>query len=414
MTTPKIFTLDGVNRTFQSDVPIKGIDYVAVYISTNGLSNSYSLVSQSLYEIINDSVIFFVAPVGSFLRLVVGTSKSELLNSPSNIATIANNIELLDFVAKNIDVIITSYNAIATAENMDKIAIVGSNMGSIVANNTNIDNISSVGSNISNVNLVGTNITNVNLVGTNITNVNLLGTNMSKLDSLHTQLTKLVDVYNNLVDIVAVSNVIPSINTLNSGTNLAKISLVGNSITNVDLVGNSIDNINIVANNINSIVNKSKFKVKSISSLSLDLKTNPKSPILTSLPDMVGFEISTGTNSIKNVSGRDIDIIGTMSIQISTTSTSGVVIYAYSETSTDGVTWSMNAESLRKTKLDKDGTDYVTFPSMLISNKWVNGTWIRFRFYREGSGDATLNTVSDTVNGNSITGSSFLWALHEL
>ena len=414
MTTPKIFMLDGVNKVFQSDVPIKGIDYVAVYTSTNGLSNSYSLVSQSLYEIINDSLVFFTAPTGSFLRLVVGTNKSELLNSPSNIAIVATNMELLDFVAKNIDVIIDSYNVVATAENMDKITLVGTNMNSIVANNTNIVNIDLVGTNINNVNLVGGSIDNVNLVGTNILSVNNLSTNMTKLSGLYTQLTKLVDIYNNLTDIINVSDAISAINIINSGTNLTKIGIVSNSINNVNLVGGSIDNVNLVASNLDSIINRSKFKVKSISALSLDLKANPKSPVLTALPEMVGFELNTVTNSIKNVSGRDVDIIGTMSIQITTASTSGVVVYAYSETSVDGVNWTINGESLRKTKLDKDGTDYVTFPSMLIASKWINGAWIRFKFYKEGAGDATLNTVSDTVNGNSVTGNSFVWTLHEV
>ena len=226
MTTPKIFTLDGVNRVFQSDVPIKGLDYVSAYISTSGLSNSFTLVSQSSYEVINDSLVFTIAPTGLFLRLIVGTNKSELLNSPSNIAMVAVNMELIDYVAKNIDVIINSYNVIATAENMNKITLVGSNMTSIVANNNNIDNISSVGTNITNVNLVGTNITNVNLVGTNIAKVTDVSDNMLKLGALYTDLSKLVLVYNNLTDIVNVSGSLTDINTIASGTNLSKIAIV--------------------------------------------------------------------------------------------------------------------------------------------------------------------------------------------
>lgn len=416
MTTPKIFELNGINKVFQSDVPIKGKDYVAVYISQTGLSNSYTIVPQGLYEISNEAVVFTVAPTGTYLRLIVGTNRSELLNAPSNIAIIASNMDAINYVAGNIDAIVDAYTVIATAENIETIILIGNNMDNIILTGNNIGSINTVASSINSVNTVSTDISKVILVANSITKVNNVSDNLVNVDKVGTDITNVNHVGSNItkVNLVAdnvskVSVVYTDLNDINS-----KITRVANSITNVNTVGTSINNVNIVANNIGSIVNKAKFKVRSEVSMDLDVKTNTKFPVITALPDMVGFEVHTATNSVKNVSGRDLDIIGSVAIQVISTSTVDIPIYMYSETSIDGVTWTINQSSLRKVKIIKEGTDYISIPSLLITTKWLNGTYNRFRLYKEGSGGVSITPVTDTINGTTVIGHSFIWTIHEV
>lgn len=416
MTTPKIFELDGINKVFQSDVPIKGKDYVAVYISQTGLSNSYTIVPQGLYEISNEAIVFNVAPTGTYLRLIVGTNRSELLNAPSNIAIIASNMDAINYVAGNIDAIVDAYTVIATAENIETITLIGNNMDNIILTGGNLGSINTVASSINNVNIVSTDITKVILVANSITKVNNVSDNLVNVDKVGTDITNVNYVGSSItkVNLVAdnvskVSVVYTDLNDVNS-----KITKVANSITNVNTVGTSIDNVNIVASNIDSIVNKAKFKVRSEVSMDLDVKTNTKFPVITALPDMVGFEVHTATNSVKNVSGRDLDIIGSVAIQITSTSTVDMLVYMYSETSIDGVTWTINQSSLRKVKIVKEGTDYITMPSLLVTTKWINGTYNRFRLYKEGAGGVSITPVTDTINGTTVIGHSFIWTIHEV
>lgn len=416
MTTPKIFELDGVNKVFQSDVPIKGKDYVAVYISQTGLANSYNIVAQGLYEVSNNALVFNIAPTGAYLRLVVGTNRSELLNAPSNIANVSTNMDAINYVADNIDAIVDAYTVIATAENIDTITQIGLNMDNIVLVGTAINNVNTVGTGIDNVNIVANNISKVDLVSNDIIKVNHVADNVSDVVIVGDNITNVnnVGVHINKVNIVADN--MSKVNTLSVDLNSvnSNINRVGNNINNVNTVGTNIDNVNIVANNISSIVNKAKFKVRSEVSMSLDVKTNTKFPVITALPNMVGFEVDVITNSVKNISGRDLDIIGDVAIQVTSTATTDVPVYIYSETSTDGINWTINQSSLRKVKIVKEGTDYISMPSLLITTKWLNGSYNRFRLYKEGAGDVSITPVTDTINGTTAIGHSFIWTIHEV
>lgn len=416
MTTPKVFTLDGVNKVFQSDVSIKGLEFVAVYISITGATDTYKVVPQNLYSIINDSVVFETAPEGLFLRLIVGTNRAELLNSPSNISTVAVNMEAINFVATNIDSIVDAYNVIATAENINVISNVGLNITPII-NVSNIDSeVAVVSNNVNNIVIVANDISNVNTVALNVNRINSVGNNIDNVNNVGNNITNVNNVGSNIDNVNNVVNSLTNINIVAQDLTepISEINTVANSIVNVDKVGNNIDNVNILANNIGAIVNKAKFKVRSDTSLLLDVKTNPKHLNLISLPDMVGFEVHLASNSLKNTSGRDLDIIGTTAIQITSTATSDIFLYIYSETSTDGTTWTPNASSLREIKINKAGVDYITVPSLLVNSLWLNGSYHRFKFYKEGVGDLTISAISDTVGGNTLNGHSFLWAIHEI
>lgn len=103
-----LFSIIEGQLTYQSAVPIKSMLYVQVYISTNGLTNSYTLVPTSAYSVINDAVVFNVAPTGLFLRIVVGTTRGDLLDSPSNTALVASYMPEIKTVADNIDAILNN------------------------------------------------------------------------------------------------------------------------------------------------------------------------------------------------------------------------------------------------------------------------------------------------------------------
>lgn len=111
MISPKIFLIEG-KTTFQSDVPIKGDDYVEVYTSTSNIVGSYSKVDKALYSVIEDSVVFTSVPVGVYLRMVVTTTRSEQLNTPSSLALVAVYAQFIKTVAENIDKLEDMYNAI--------------------------------------------------------------------------------------------------------------------------------------------------------------------------------------------------------------------------------------------------------------------------------------------------------------
>ena len=74
----------------------------------------------------------------------------------------------------------------------------------------------------------------------------------------------------------------------------------------------------------------------------------------------------------------------------------------YSETSTDGVNWTINQSSLRKVKISKEGTDYISMPSLLVTTKWLKGSYNRFRLYKEGAGGVSITPVTDTINGTTV------------
>lgn len=416
MTATKMFSLDNDSKVFNIDIDIKSVDYVAVYISDTGLTSSYNLVPKNSYTVINNSIVFSSSPIGSYLRVVVTTSRNEALDYPSNIANISANMDVIKYTADNMDVIVSSYAVIATADNLNIINNVGVAIPNIIKVSENITDVNTIVTNIIDINTIASNVDNVNNVGEAITNVNILANNLYNVNSVGEAISNINNVSNNIPNVNLIVNHLNNVNIVAMDLNepVSEINTVAVNIANVNKVGDNIDNVNIVANNISSIVNKAKFRVRSETSLVLDAKTNSKYITMLPLPDMVGFELHTTSNSMKNVSGRDLDIIGTMAVQITTTSTTDIHVYVYSETSVDGVNWTVNSNSLRKIKVVKEGTDYLTVPSLLVNSKWVNGTYNRFRFYKEGAGDVTITAVSDTVNGNTITGNSFLWTIHEI
>ncbi len=112
MVAPKLFELNGVQTVFTSGFTIKGEDYVKVYISTTGLTDSYTQVPRTEYKLIGNSIVFNTAPTGLFLRMLVATLRSDLLDAPSNIATTAVYAKEIKGVYDNLDKLLQINTAI--------------------------------------------------------------------------------------------------------------------------------------------------------------------------------------------------------------------------------------------------------------------------------------------------------------
>jgi len=125
-----------------------------------------------------------------------------------------------------------------------------------------------------------------------------------------------------------------------------------------------------------------------------------------------GFEIDVATQSFKNISGRPLQMTGALAIQVLHGGAQAVELYVYSESSIDGISWVKNDNSLRKNTITKEGVDYRTI-SAFTDAPWQDGTYIRFRFAREGAGTLTLAPTSETLDGELIEGHSYNLILTE-
>lgn len=125
------------------------------------------------------------------------------------------------------------------------------------------------------------------------------------------------------------------------------------------------------------------------------------------------FELDLITNSIKNISGRDMYCnIGSMSLQAVKTGGGTAILNIYSEYSEDnGITWYPNPKNLRKIYMNHDGNDFVSIPSFMMN--WKNNSKVRFRIFMTGSGAITIQPVSEVVNGTTLQGISGCWHMEE-
>lgn len=158
---------------------------------------------------------------------------------------------------------------------------------------------------------------------------------------------------------------------------------------------------------------KATFHLKSFDTVVIGDTT--ASSIMTGLSQIGiirGFELDVATNSIKNISGRPLQMQGTLAIQVSHSGAQPVNFYVFSERSADGVTWVTNNNSLRENTIAKDGIDYRTIASF-TDTPIEDGEYVRFRFARDGAGNATLLSADETIDGVSIDGHSFNWTMTE-
>ena len=106
---------------------------------------------------------------------------------------------------------------------------------------TNINNVNAVGGNINNVNNVAGNATNINAVNANKTNINTVANNKNYVIAVGLSISNVNKVGNKIDDVSSVAG------------DLTNVDIVADDIENVKAVGENINNVNAVESNISNI-----------------------------------------------------------------------------------------------------------------------------------------------------------------
>lgn len=134
MVADKTFLMDGTNKIFGSDYPIKGLNYCRVFIDSDG-SGSWKVINDTEYIIVNDSVVFNIAPTGSYLVIQVATTPTELSESPTDNSIILSMKDEIKTVAGiNGEIVIVSDNV--------------SDINKVAGNESNINKVSAIDSEV--------------------------------------------------------------------------------------------------------------------------------------------------------------------------------------------------------------------------------------------------------------------------
>ena len=127
---------------------------------------------------------------------------------------------------------------------------------------------------------------------------------------------------------------------------------------------------------------------------------------------MKGFSLDTVNEAVENVSGRTLNMTGMVSFQLERTGGGDTILWFYSESSTDGITWTKNAKSLREIKIGKDGVDYKSGFSF-TQVPWNNGVKIRFMFEVDTANSLEFLSVNNEFGGDTVTSHAFVWNMSE-
>lgn len=135
---------------------------------------------------------------------------------------------------------------------------------------------------------------------------------------------------------------------------------------------------------------------------------------LAAIGDLNGFELDVVTGSLKNVTGRTIgNIAGAIAFQPAYTGSgfNTTVLHLCSQKSTDGIAWTNIPGGLREMEMNTVDDTFKTVLS--FTSNWLDGEYIRFVMYEDGTGDISLIPPSDTIAGQAATGRSLVWNLIE-
>jgi len=117
MIADKAFDLSIDSRkVYISDIPIKGKSFIKVFLDSVG-EGSWSIIDESLYQIIDDSVVFSTAPTGVYLVLQVATTPTELTNTPNDATLILALKDDIKAITSNIS------NIVAVSDNIYEILL---------------------------------------------------------------------------------------------------------------------------------------------------------------------------------------------------------------------------------------------------------------------------------------------------
>ena len=96
------------------------------------------------------------------------------------------------------------------------------------------------------------------------------------------------------------------------------------------------------------------FTVESESQLQVPDIANPINLTgMNTIREINGFELDVATQSMKNISGRTLTMVGDMAVQFEQTGSQQTEFYIYSEYSIDGINWTFNQNSLREVAVVK-------------------------------------------------------------
>lgn len=126
--------------------------------------------------------------------------------------------------------------------------------------------------------------------------------------------------------------------------------------------------------------------------------------------DSYGCSLRASDGSMTNDSGRTLGgVVGNLAMQIEITGGTKT-LYFWSESSTDGVTFTMIEGSAREREISNSNESFVSTVS--FSPSWGDGNYVRFAFACSGS-SMNFTSPSITSNGTTIGGRSIVWELTE-
>ena len=112
MISDKVFNTTGSQRIFGSDFKIISEDHLRVFLDD-------AVVSRDDYDLINNAAVFNVAPlIGQTITIQVGTTPADILDSPTDVGTVAANIDDISFIASQLEVINPLKDILETQENV--------------------------------------------------------------------------------------------------------------------------------------------------------------------------------------------------------------------------------------------------------------------------------------------------------
>ncbi len=164
-----------------------------------------------------------------------------------------------------------------------------------------------------------------------------------------------------------------------------------------------------------TVVEKTYFSVLSKTSISVSGDNdNPSYFEDIILIKAGGFEISDAlTGAVKNISGRTIELMkGTVSFNPDNVGGGSPEFYLFSERSEDGITWTLNADSLRPIEISNNSETFRTVVSTVVD--LPNNYHLRFRMFTDTGSVNFDPTAANVLGGQTITGPSVDWNLNEV
>lgn len=120
------------------------------------------------------------------------------------------------------------------------------------------------------------------------------------------------------------------------------------------------------------------------------------------------FDAATG--AVKNVSGRTLTVLGTISYNPNKIGGGVALLQTLSESSFDeGSSYSVNVGSLRPVEINNSGESFKTIVSFLAA--WAPNQIVRFRVFEDSNTATNIEPSSTSALGGTVTGHSVIWTL---